>query len=677
MSCSECTSELCVVRNRKIPLSMRTVCSRGGAAQVDAMLAKIDQQRAERPVAEPRKTHVRTCKPRPPKEPVGTALANRIQGLLGIKAGKGCNCKDLAAKMNAWGIAGCDRERNTIVGALVANRPVLVEALKETSWLLAFGAEHAPEQVLRTGASWLLDRAIEDARTIAPHPVIKRTPRPKPPRGAIARKSNDALYQKMTASPRPERDPFTSDPVFHFGAHLWPIVGCWEHHVDIWNELAGKITGRCIVGIAECTGCGTVSTAEVIARLSDRFEVFTVPNTKEGENPTFTELVKRMPKGQNDVFLYAHGKGMKPATRVSAAVKVWVDVMYRTVIFNHGEIVRRMAQGYKTFGSLRAFGKAPLSPAFSWHYAGTFFAVRSKHLERTKHVKAGYGGVEAWPGNNFPANEAWCEFGDNRSIMSHYDAKEMCSGEIEQAVNQLVERNARRHKHRKLIAVTTCNLHGSEEIRNDIRVTLDSIADHCASDVLVVDDGSPIAYQEHVKELCHSRGFRFIGTWRNGGISLAKNLCLNEFLEQPKYSHLIMLDDDVRVISDEFESTYTNAMERSGVGILSWNDPAYTGANPEPHGELAASNHTCGCCVVVSRECAESTGLYKVMPGKWGREHSEYYQRSAVKFGKPGVYLDVPNSKELLVLASNASVFTHEEKLASNEINRIFLGSDA
>jgi hypothetical protein len=506
---------------------------------------------------------------------------------------------------------------------------------------------------------------------VAPKPRKIREP------SARSKKHSSVLYQQMLSSPKPERDPFTDEPVFHFGAHLWPVAGCWEHHVDTWNKLASQITGKCFVGIAECTDCGTSPTAEVIASLSDRFEVFTVPNTKEGENPTFMQLMKRIPRGKNDIFLYAHGKGMKPATRVSAAVKTWIQVMYETVIFNRGEIVRRMAQGYKTFGSLRAFGNAPLAPAHSWHYAGTFFAVRAKYLDRTKPVKSGYGGVEAWPGNNFPANEAWCEFGDNRAIMSHYNDVEMCNGVIEGAIKELSARNARRHCHRKLIAVTTCNLHGSDEIRNDILVTLDSIAEHCASDVLVVDDGSPIEYQEYVKDLCKRRGFRFVGIWNNGGISHAKNLCISEFLEDGfnrGYEYLIMLDDDVKVVSDEFESTYTTAMERAGVGILSWHDPEYTGVAAEPDGELVASGHTCGCCVVVSRECAQATGFYEVMPGKWGREHTEYYQRAAVNFGKPGVYFDVPNSKSLIVIASNASVFTHEEKVASHELNRIYLG---
>jgi len=588
---------------------------------------------------------------------VGTLLTAAIEADTGRPVSCG-SCRSYLATLNK--IANHDQA--AIVQKLYA----------EISWPPHWRTAHGDKDGQRKRISEIVSGVLAAASQPCPTPKPQRLPRHVP----STRKSNAKLHQEMLAAGRPERDPFTSEPVFHFGAHLWPIAGCWESHVDEWNKLAGQITGRCFVGIAECSNCGTSPTAEVIARLSNRFEVFTVPNTKEGENPTFTKLLTLIPKGENDIFLYAHGKGVKPQTRVSPAVKVWIQVMYQTVIFNHGEIIRRLAQGYKTFGSLRAFGRAPLSPAYSWHYAGTFFAVRAKYLAGTKPVKSGYGGVEAWPGNNFPASQAWCEFGDNRAIMSHYDANQMCSGEIEKSVAELSERNARRHRHKKLIAVTTCNLHGSQEIRNDINVTLDSIAEHCSSDVLVVDDGSPAEYQEYVRTLCKRRGFRFFGMANNGGIAYAKNCCLSEFLALQQYEYLIMLDDDVKVVSDEFESTYTTAMERSGVGILSWHDSAYTGAAAEPDGELMSSAHTCGCCVVVSRECVEQTGFYQIMPGKWGREHSEYYQRAAVKFAKPGVYLDVPNSKELLILASTASVFTHEEKLASNELNRIHLGAD-
>ena len=656
---SSCQCELsgfCSVRGVAVKPTLQSIC-RTDKARIDAFLASDGKPPEPKQKTAPGRRSCSTSNRGKCSEcsNLGTLLTVAIETETGHRINCG-TCRNYLAGLNRTST----HDHAAIVQKLYA----------EISWPPHWRALHGDKDRQRKRIGEIVSTALQSATTTC-------EPKPRPQRTAISRKSSQVLYQQMLAAPKPDRDPFTAAPVFHFGAHLWPIAGHWEQHVDTWNKLASQITGKCFVGVAECADCGTSSTSEVIARLSDRFEVFTVPNTKEGENPTFTELLKRMPNGENDVFLYAHGKGMKPATRVSAAVKTWISVMYSTVIFNHGEIIRRMAQGYKTFGSLRAFGKAPLSPAFSWHYAGTFFAVRAKHLPRTKPVKSGYGGVEAWPGNNFPANEAWCEFGDNRSIMSHYSDLEMCNGVIEGTIRELAARTARRHCHRKLIAVTTCNLHGSSEIRNDITVTLDSIAEHCASDVMVVDDGSPIEYQEYVRDLCKRRGFRFVGIWNNGGISHAKNLCISEFLEYYKRQYLIMLDDDVKVISDEFESTYTTAMERAGVGILSWHDPAYTGATAEPDGELMASGHTCGCCVVVSRECVQQTGLYQVMPGKWGREHSEYYQRAAVKFAKPGVYLDVPNSKELLVLASNASVFTHEQKLESNELNRIYLGAES
>lgn len=666
-------SGFCSVRNIALKPTLQMIC-RENKPRIDAML------KGETPPAKEGggRSHKVSCQ----REAVGTALESRIERTLKLKTGKGCGCQKLVDKMNAWGISGCQSNRREIIDTLMIHRQEMgvsfaqsafnfaasmgvMESLKLGTKLLLdlVDQKDIPHEAELAGCNWLLDRAIEDTQTKA---VRVRS---------SSHKVSDKLYQEMLVAPKPKADGFTSEPVFHFGAHLWPIVGCWEHHVDKWNRLAEQITGRCFVGVSECDDCGTSPTSEVIARLSDRFEVFTVPNTAEGENPTFTELMKRVPKGDNDVLLYAHGKGVKPATRVSAAVKVWVSVMYDTVIFNHREIARRMAQGYKCFGSLRAFGQYPLTPKYSWHYAGTFFAVRAKHLKAATAVKRGYGGVEAWPGDNFPANEAWCEYGDNRSIMSHYSDKEMCNGIIEKAVAELAARNARRHCHRKLIAVTTCNLYGSEEIRNDIRVLLDSLVQHCSSDVLVVDDGSPVEYQDYVRDLCKRRGFRFVGIWNNGGISHAKNLCLSEFIEDRRYEYLIMLDDDVKVISDEFESTYTIAMERAGFGILSWNDPEWVGSTSEPDGELMASNHTCGCCVVVSRECVEATGFYDEMPGKWGLEHIAYYKRAAAKFAKPGVYFDVPNSKDLLIIASHASVFTDEDKVESLELNKLYLES--
>ena len=448
MSCVQCTSELCVVRNRQIPRAMRTICGMGGTEQVDVMLAKIDATRAEKTAtAADKPKRVKTCKPRRPKEPVGTALANRIQGLLGIKAGKGCNCKDLAAKMDAWGVAGCDRERNTIVSALVTNRSVLVDALKETSWLLAFGAEHAPEQVLRTGANWLLNKAIEDARSMTPLPPVKRIPRPKQPRPArqpsqagmvrflgSLKKEQDRLYAQTMASPPPQPDPFVGGPVIHFGAHLWPVKGNWQWHVDLWNQQARIINGRSFVGIAISPETDSFET--VREALHPSIEVREFANTSEGENHTFRWLQEVVPQGQDDILIYCHGKGVRQHTAASEAVRRWSEAMYQTVVFNHERVIEKLAAGYRNVHSFRTFGTRPLSPSNRWHPSGTFFAVRAKHVTG-KAVKARYGGVEAWCGDHFKANESWCEFFDNSMFTTLYDHK----ASIEQVEPALIEWN--------------------------------------------------------------------------------------------------------------------------------------------------------------------------------------------------------------------------------------------
>lgn len=389
----------------------------------------------------------RTCKPKPPREPVGTALANRIEGLIGIKAGEGCNCKDLAAKMDAWGVVGCEKERSTIIAALVANRDILVDALRKTSWLLAFGAKHAPDKVLQTGASWLLDEAIKDARNLAPMPPMKRIPRPKqpkPPRqptqagmkrflGSL-KKEQDRLYSLTMAVPPPQPDPFVGEPVVHFGAHLWPVKGNWQWHVDLWNQQARLINGNCFVGVA--ISAETDSLETVKAALHPSFVVREFPNTSEGENHTFRWLQEVVPQGQNDVLIYCHGKGVRQHTAASESVRRWSEAMYQTVVFNHAVVVEKLAAGYKNVHSFRTFGTRPLSPVNRWHPSGTFFAVRAKYLAG-KPVKARYGGVEAWCGDHFKASDSWCEFFDNSMFTTLYDHR----ASIEQVAPMLTEWN--------------------------------------------------------------------------------------------------------------------------------------------------------------------------------------------------------------------------------------------
>lgn len=224
-------------------------------------------------------------------------------------------------------------------------------------------------------------------------------------------------YEAMRQVGQPQLDLFTETPVIHFGAHLWPVRNRWKWHAEKWNDIAEKVGGRCAVCVA--TDSSTDNVDEVIKTLSGRFEVIELSNNAEGENDSFRILQDLMPGGHNDVFIYAHGKGVRPHTYQSDAVRLWSEIMYETVSFNHESIIKRLSDGYKLFGSFRSFGDEPLSPINRWHYSGTFFAVRSKYLHG-RLVKSEYGGVEAWPGDHFRPEECWCEFGENTYVLGQY-----------------------------------------------------------------------------------------------------------------------------------------------------------------------------------------------------------------------------------------------------------------
>lgn len=229
--------------------------------------------------------------------------------------------------------------------------------------------------------------------------------------------TNHPAYEAMRLAEAPQPDPFKSTPSLHFGGHLWPVKRRWKWHADKWNELAEKITGRCIVFVA--VDESTDSFEEVRSVFSDRIELIARNNNDGGENDSFRALQTMIPTGENDVLLYAHGKGVRQHTYDSYAVRLWTEIMYETVLFNHDAIINKMAAGYKMFGSFRAFGDEPLNPTHQWHYSGTYFSVRAKHLAG-KIVKAGYGGVEAWPGDHFKPHECWCEFGENTYVLGQY-----------------------------------------------------------------------------------------------------------------------------------------------------------------------------------------------------------------------------------------------------------------
>lgn len=249
------------------------------------------------------------------------------------------------------------------------------------------------------------------------------------------------MFAQVQAAPPPTPDPFIGAPVVHYGFHLYPLRGSgpvepWRWHVERWNAIAEHATGRLMVGIV--TSKETTPIEEVRAALSSRFEIRVAPNTPEGENPTFEWIQSQVPKGPDDVLIYAHSKGVRPQTAASQSIRLWSELMYATVVENPGRVVEKLAEGFKAFGSMRSYDYYLFSLRYRWHYSGTFFAVRAKHLPLR--IRPAYGGVEAACGAAFPPEECWCEFGDNSPIMGGYDLNHLCPDVLMDAFQWEVDR---------------------------------------------------------------------------------------------------------------------------------------------------------------------------------------------------------------------------------------------
>jgi hypothetical protein len=392
----------------------------------------------------PRSKKKREHVPRGPG--VGTLLQQKIHWLTGLKSAGGCNCQSVVKKMDLYGEQWCVDNREWILDQIVSNAAKYDVSVFGVPLPAGIINTRAGLSLVRVAAGRMLDSAI---RQVVERTAKKQSDRAgRQPTEMRLSRLQVKLRNAAQLAPPPEPDPFTDTPVIHFAAHLWPLSGeCWQWHIKHWNEVAASVNGRCVVGVARDST--TVPVSHVKALLSDRFEILELDNAADGEVPTFRQLQESTPSEHNDVLLYCHGKGVRPHTCGSESVRLWTEMMYESVIHNRTRVIQKLGEGYKTFGAFRTFGNKPLRPTHQWHYSGTFFAVRAKHL-RGKPVKSGYGGVEVWPGDHFAAAEAWCEFFDSPGYKFGYDIKAMypkvVDAQMQWEVNRIGGPRCEQHK---------------------------------------------------------------------------------------------------------------------------------------------------------------------------------------------------------------------------------------
>lgn len=90
------------------------------------------------------------------KELVGTELSKLIPDWAVQFEGR-CGCRDMARKMDRWGLAGCEANRKAIVDHLIQQSDKLIPAFRVASGML-------PEAAKRVLATRLLNKAMRNAK---------------------------------------------------------------------------------------------------------------------------------------------------------------------------------------------------------------------------------------------------------------------------------------------------------------------------------------------------------------------------------------------------------------------------------------------------------------------------------------------------------------------------------
>lgn len=356
---------------------------------------------------------------------VGTALKARIASLLAIKAdGGSCGCNNLAQQMDKWGPQECEVRREFIVGKLMENKRMLIDAMTVVEptvlqsitatlvgWIVGSGLT---DSALRAGAHWMLTQAINE--TVA---LIASIPRPKPPRIATT---------NLGAVRGPSVEPIdTSDLIRNLQMHIWPTAnGAWRWNCDEVMRRSSLFNGRRIVAIAvDDASCSADEVKEYLKGFTDDFIVVT-NNPQLREVESWLPLLERQHSlDSREVTFSCHSKISRHDVSLvneHSTLYRWTSAMYETCL-DHWEFVREQLAIKAMTGSFKRYGMFGTPRNHRWHYSGTFYWFRNRDVFQRdwKTVDQRFFGTEAYPGLLFHPDDTGCLFADNAKDLYKLD----------------------------------------------------------------------------------------------------------------------------------------------------------------------------------------------------------------------------------------------------------------
>ena len=217
------------------------------------------------------------------------------------------------------------------------------------------------------------------------------------------------------------------------------------------------------------------------------------------------------------------------------------------------------------------------------------------------------------------------------------------------------------------LAITTySNSKTSDERYKIIRDCFESVHNNVTIEVVIVNDGSE---EPRLLEILdeYSDRFEIVTRVENGGISKAKNDCIKCLFEKD-CDIMFLMDDDVLILQD-FTELFENAITKSKISHFNY---IVKSLHPEleKHGNkfkqnkipIQQSPRLNGCFMTITKEMVETIGYFKVLPNRYGHEHTEYTLRAIRNEFAPG-FVDLQNSEDYIGFHELAYVHRSEPDL--------------
>jgi GR25 family glycosyltransferase involved in LPS biosynthesis len=204
-------------------------------------------------------------------------------------------------------------------------------------------------------------------------------------------------------------------PYKHLIYHIYPKKGngTWQWNVAELIKRIEMFDGMRTIGIA--TDDTTDSIEEVRKAFENvRIDMFiTAKNDPElGEVATFKQMLETLPRDPSSITFYGHAKGTSYDD--PNKTRDWTSMLYEVCLDDPKHVDACLKQ-HPIAGPFTR-GRWPGCNRHEWYFSGAFFWFRNHDVFKSEHwkdIKRDRWGVELWPGNLFPLDEAACIFGQH------------------------------------------------------------------------------------------------------------------------------------------------------------------------------------------------------------------------------------------------------------------------